>query len=313
VLAVPSAGVEEKITAADAEEIALEQQLFGALGTFEVLKQMGSENDGADWMRDDPRGDVGSIPRALPFVKPTAHKRSRAWIDDDDERLAVNLSKVNRLRKLRDTMSETQVTGHDYTERLRGQHMRIHKNTSWASSTSAGLVAGGDGHDAPSVELSRLSRQADYRVSMGVGTIPSDVLGVKRRTDANKASKSQAVVQSVEFHRNAQLMLTAGFDQTLRLFAVDGNRNPLVQSVFVKDMPIHTASFTADGRSVVMSGRRKYFYTYDLERATVSRVPRIFGRDEKSLEKFVLSPDNKWIAFLGALLANHIYTGFSYN
>ena len=31
----------------------------------------------------------------------------------------------------------------------------------------------------------------------------------------------------------------------------------------------------------------------------MQRIPRIVGRQEKSLEKFVLSPDNKWIAFLG--------------
>ena len=128
--------------------------------------------------------------------------------------------------------------------------------------------------------------------------LASDELGVKRATNANAAAVSKCVVQSVEFHRNSQLMLTAGFDQCLRLFSVDGLRNPLTQQVFVKDMPIHTAAFTPDGKSVVMTGRRKYFYTYDLERATVQRVPRIVGREEKSLEKFVLSPDNKWIAFL---------------
>jgi U3 small nucleolar RNA-associated protein 18 len=125
-----------------------------------------------------------------------------------------------------------------------------------------------------------------------------DELGVKRATNANVAAVSNCVVQSVEFHRNSQLMLTAGFDQCLRLFSIDGLRNPLTQQVFMKDMPIHTASFTPDGKSIVMTGRRKYFYTYDLERATVQRVPRIIGREEKSLEKFVLSPDNKWIAFL---------------
>ena len=53
------------------------------------------------------------------------------------------------------------------------------------------------------------------------------------------------------------------------------------------------------GKSVVMSGRRKFFYSYDLERAHISRVPQIRGREEKSLESMVLSPDNKWIAFLG--------------
>ena len=54
--------------------------------------------------------------------------------------------------------------------------------------------------------------------------------------------------------------------QTLRLFSVDGERNPLLQQVHVKDMPIHTAAFTPDGQSVLLSGRRPYFYCYDLQR-----------------------------------------------
>ena len=37
-------------------------------------------------------------------------------------------------------------------------------------------------------------------------------------TDANKAEPSGAVVQSVEFHPNGQLLLTAGLDKRLRLF-----------------------------------------------------------------------------------------------
>eukprot|EP01050_Picozoa_sp_SAG11_P024617 SAG11_NODE_5300_length_1602_cov_2.236194_3_plen_72_part_01 len=52
-------------------------------------------------------------------------------------------------------------------------------------------------------------------------------------------------------------MLTAGMDKCLRLFAVDGERNSLVQAVHFKDMPIHTARFTPDGSGVVLSGRAR--------------------------------------------------------
>jgi U3 small nucleolar RNA-associated protein 18 len=117
--------------------------------------------------------------------------------------------------------------------------------------------------------------------------------------DANVAARSDCVVQSMSFHRNGQLFLTAGFDQTARFFSIDGEQNPLMQQVHLKGMPIHTAAFTADGKSVIMSGRRKYYYVYDLQRASVQRVPGIVGREEKSFEKFALSPDNQWIAFLG--------------
>jgi hypothetical protein len=63
---------------------------------------------------------------------------------------------------------------------------------------------------------------------------------------------------------NGQLLLTAGLDKSLRLFQIDGSRNPKVQTVFLEDMPIHTARFSGDGRQVIMSGRRRHFYVYDL-------------------------------------------------
>jgi U3 small nucleolar RNA-associated protein 18 len=41
-----------------------------------------------------------------------------------------------------------------------------------------------------------------------------------RMKDANQHGPSNAVVQSVQFHPNGQLLLTAGLDKTLRLFQV---------------------------------------------------------------------------------------------
>jgi len=64
---------------------------------------------------------------------------------------------------------------------------------------------------------------------------------------------SHAVVRSVQFHPNGQMLLTAGLDKSLRLFQIDGGRNPKVQTVFLEDLPIHKAAFSADGAQV--SGR----------------------------------------------------------
>ncbi len=48
-----------------------------------------------------------------------------------------------------------------------------------------------------------------------------------------------------------------------------------------------------------MSGRRPFFYMYDMIAGKIDKVPRIQGRKEKSLEKFTTSPDGKLIAFIG--------------
>ena len=91
-------------------------------------------------------------------------------------------------------------------------------------------------------------------------------------------------------------MLTAGFDKTLRLFSIDGKKNPKVQSVFIRDMPITTAEFLHANGEVVLAGRRPFFYTYDLESGNMMKVPRILG---EAFERFAISPDGKYIAFVG--------------
>ena len=47
-----------------------------------------------------------------------------------------------------------------------------------------------------------------------------------------------------------------------------------------------------------MSSRRKFYYIYDLVGGQIMKIPGIRGHEEKSLEKFVLSPDGNLIAFL---------------
>ncbi|ORY53100.1 WD40 repeat-like protein, partial [Rhizoclosmatium globosum] len=129
--------------------------------------------------------------------------------------------------------------------------------------------------------------------------LPKDHLDVFRMTDANNASPSQSVVQSCKFHPNAPVLLTAGLDKTLRLFHVDGKVNPKIQSVFLKDFPIHCADFNATGRQVILSSVKKFFYVYDVEAGQAERIDGIRGRDEDKFEKFIVSPCGKFIAFMG--------------
>lgn len=93
-------------------------------------------------------------------------------------------------------------------------------------------------------------------------------------------------------------MLVAGLDKCLRFFQIDCKRNPKIQSIFVEDCPVHKASFLPDGSEVIQSGRRKFFYSFDLVKAAVSKTGPLNGRDEKSLENFEISPDSKTIAFV---------------
>jgi len=44
-----------------------------------------------------------------------------AWVDDDDETLEINLTSINRTKKLRETEQEITLSGVEYEKRLRKQ------------------------------------------------------------------------------------------------------------------------------------------------------------------------------------------------
>ncbi|KAG0261870.1 U3 small nucleolar RNA-associated protein 18 [Mortierella polycephala] len=233
-----------------------------------------------------------------------------AWVDADDKTLTISLKSANRLKKLRKEEAEDVVNGVDYEQRLRRQFEKVYPVPNWAQPReSRKRRRGAAGADSDSEYSDEEQEQEDNSLVMSskgflekstkLRILSPESISVTRVKNANQLGYSKSVVQSVEFHPNSQMLLTAGFDRTLRLFQVDGKLNQLIQSVFYKDMPIYKAAFSAEGSAVVASGRRKYFYTYDIEKGKVDKSQGIYGRQEKSLEKFSLSPCGRWIAFLG--------------
>jgi U3 small nucleolar RNA-associated protein 18 len=254
-------------------------------------------------------------------------KSKRAWTDHADAALQVNLAAVNRTRKLRKTQQEDVVSGTDYQQRLREQFNRANAHTgvnSWASSKKNSSNPNDSDSDSNSISEDDNNSSDPLRSTASVlsgdigGPLPASELRVLRLKDANATSPSSCAIQSVQFMRRSSsgtsstssssssssssftpLLLTAGFDKTLRLFSIDGKSNKKVQSVFVRDFPIHHAEFSPASDEIVLGGRRSFFYVYDMQAARVNKIPTIVGREEKSLEKFTMSPDGKYITFLG--------------
>ena len=72
-----------------------------------------------------------------------------------------------------------------------------------------------------------------------------------------------------------------------------------IQSIFLDDYPIRKASFLPDGSRVIIAGRRKFFYSFDLVKAKVDKIGPVVAGEEKSLEVFENSPNSSTIAFVG--------------
>ncbi|TKY71527.1 U3 small nucleolar RNA-associated protein 18-like [Spatholobus suberectus] len=222
-------------------------------------------------------------------------ERKPVWVDDEEENATVNIAKVNRLRKLRKGEDENLISGLEYVSRLRAQHVKLNPGTEWARVDSKidrcsddettdeeneAVVSCGY-EDVDDV----LRTNEDLIVKSGAKLLPGH-LEYSRLVDANIQDPSNGPINSVQFHRNAQLLLAAGLDRKLRLFQIDGKRNTKFRASSLKIAPF-------EKRLSCQMGLRLYYP------ARVDRIGPLVGREEKSLEVFEVSPDSQMIAFTG--------------
>ncbi|KAJ3053377.1 U3 snoRNP protein [Rhizophlyctis rosea] len=215
-----------------------------------------------------------------------------AWEDEDD--IAVNIANTRRLRKLRKDYAEEILTGRDYEERLRAQFEKLHPTPEWANQRSQeDEEIGGD--------LLTILRRTKGIVKTGrAKPLNPDRLEVVRMKDANQMAYSQGAIQSLSFHPTAPVLLTASLDKSLKLFQIDGRINPKIQSLILKDLPITSATFAHTGTQIYLSGKRPYFYSFDIETGKIDKIPGLKGREERNLEKHVASPCGRFVVFKGS-------------
>jgi len=248
------------------------------------------------------------------LIKRKPQYPSAAWDDEDDRTLAISLqSRSDRVKKLRQNISEDVIDGKDYERRLRHRFQSTAGSTArtdWADVNALQTTAeNSEGYlneislddDTPSA-IKLLSSSAPL-TALQQYRIPPNIINVVRCPDANQCEPNLSAVQVAQFHPGSKedtpILMTAGFDKTLRFFRVDAEGSEKIHGIHFPTLPIHSASFLGDTGKVVVSGRRPFFYIYDSVSGKLDKVPRILGRKEKSLEKFATSPDGTLIAFIG--------------
>ncbi|KAK0581957.1 hypothetical protein LWI29_019921 [Acer saccharum] len=240
-------------------------------------------------------------------------QKKPVWVDDEEEKTNINIAKVNRLRKLMKEEDESLISGPEYVSRLRAQHVKLNPGTEWAqhdsrsrdndsyddeSSDEENKVVAARGYEDVEAVDDILRTNEDLVVKSGAKLLPG-LLEYSRLVDANAEEPANSRISSVHFHRNAQLLLVAGLDKSLKFFQIDGKRNTKIQSFFLDDCPVQKASFLPDGSQVIIAGRRNFFYSLDIVKASIDKIGPLVGREEKSLEVFEVSPDSSMIAFVG--------------
>lgn len=218
-----------------------------------------------------------------------------AWHDDDDEELQVSLQASDRTKKLRSNLVEDTVSGSTYEQKLRE---RYEATTGATSRTDWAALPESDD------DKSDLDSDQEFESNFLSSTAPllsnnrlqPNILNVVRCPDANLGHYNQSTVNAVQFHPGSDedepLMLTAGLDKTLRFFKINGTEgSEKVHGIHFPNLPIYSAAFLGDTGSVVVSGRRKFFYIYDAVAGKVSASERSDDCDERSEESEERSDD----------------------
>ncbi|KAJ3324208.1 U3 snoRNP protein [Boothiomyces sp. JEL0866] len=277
--------IEDLLT--DDEELALENLVFGTskksnIGT--VLEKAAAQ-DSLEEKQDVYDFFIDSNVQEDEQATEEMEQDGPAWTDEDQQVFSVNIEKKNRLKKLRNEFEETEITGKEYEERLRSQFEKINPIPEWAK--------------VPADNSSSILASTKPLQAKRVAVLNPDKIDLIRVSDANKNSYSNCVIQTLGFHPSSPVMFTAGLDKTLRLFHIDGKDNLFFKSFVLKDLPIVSAVFSADGLQLILTGRRKHFYVLDLDTGNVERMRGIRGREEKTLEHLYISPNNDYIGILG--------------
>uniref|UniRef100_M4AWV2 U3 small nucleolar RNA-associated protein 18 homolog n=1 Tax=Xiphophorus maculatus TaxID=8083 RepID=M4AWV2_XIPMA len=140
-------------------------------------------------------------------------------------------------------------------------------------------------------------------------SLPSGVLRMKKCLHANSARPSADRLTTVQFHPSAQVVMTAGLDQSVSLFQVDGKTNPKIQSVHLERFPVHQARFSRDGRTVIATSlRNKMFYLYDMMEGRVAPVRSVRGLSEARVKDFSVCPDGGALLLTGTNGYLHMLT-----
>jgi len=211
-----------------------------------------------------------------------------AWLDPDDAELEVDLTARSRTMKLRQSNKEKKVSGNEYERRLREHFVKLHGHAQWADEKArAGKEAGEDEDSASEEEAIPTSAKVVATAEAGVGALRPTELDVVRRpqVEIERGSKGPAVIQAVQFHPTSDLLLTAGFDKRLRLYAVDGDENAKVSSHFFKQFPIQEACFTQSGDEILLTPSRdtiRTMWSLDVRTGTPSSIRPMAGQMTKS-------------------------------
>lgn len=245
-------------------------------------------------------------------------EESDAWKDSEDEEISISLLQSDKMKKLRKKETDSTISGKAYISRLRSQFEKIYPRPQWADATfekddDEDNEGSGDEEIQSDDEKTEqgdvkalakiLQKTHNFQNNKNSKLLPPTKLDITRLKDANQKHPSKAAIQSLSFHPTHPLLLTGGYDRTIRIYHVDGKINNVVTTIHLRDTPIQTAKFNQNNQinKVFAGGRRRYMYSWDLQTGAVEKISRLYGHEDtqRSFENFKVSPKGSFIGLVG--------------
>ncbi|KAL1407056.1 U3 snoRNP protein [Vanrija albida] len=312
------------------EERDLESRLFGSRkpqreALLDDALSSDDEETGLGWMQDnelftvDIPGDVSEDdlePPTMEFpeedeVPSVAKKAGSVWSDPADDAVVVSLQENKRLRKLKKKASNTSETadGKELQAKLRAQFEQLHPKPEWASRRLEGAVP--SIHRLLNSTTSLIAKPEAKRSPLEPGFL--DIQRLRNANEQNpttgkkQASNAGFGVVDLAWHPSPRVpvLAVAGGDRRVRFFNIDGHTNAPLLTLNIPSLPLKRATFHPSGSSVLLTGSRPFYYTYDLAAQTCIRSPRnLFGSSPtpsspQSLDRHAFSPDGSLLAVAG--------------
>ncbi|ODV87950.1 hypothetical protein CANARDRAFT_26125 [[Candida] arabinofermentans NRRL YB-2248] len=283
-------------------------------------------DDSDDEANKDDKMDIDSSESQGEDSESDSDEDSDAWNDSEDERMHVSLLSSDRLKKLRKTEQDDQISGQKYIQRLRSQFERIYPKPEWASKyeedelkdeqdSDDEQIVDDDNYDNnnngrstsdatqssnPLLQFLKSNQSYNLKDMDKLKLLPPHKIDISRLTDANAKKISKSAIQTLSFHKSHPLLLTGGYDRTLRVYHIDGKVNNLVTSLHLRNSPIQTAAFDING-SIFAGGRRRYMYRWDVENGSIEKISRLYGHEkhQRSFENFKVSSNGKYVGLIG--------------
>ncbi|KAE8537612.1 hypothetical protein D1P53_006320 [Cryptococcus gattii VGV] len=249
-------------------------------------------------------------------------KRVPLWNDPSDEMAKVDISASRRLKKVdrgkRKTVEGELVGGKELQARLREQFERLHPPPDWAKrrtlpgtpSLSSLLTSNKSFISNPS-----LSSAQD---PLARPPLPPGTIDLKRVRNANhtnptvskrEAEGGKGGVVDMAWHPSKQVGVLAvgGGDRRVKFFQIDGHTNPTLLTLHIPSLSLSKLTYHPSGTSLLLTGSRPFYYTYDLSSQKCLRSPRnLFGSvasregdAPNELSRHTFSPDGSLLAVAG--------------